>query len=146
MLLLPLEACAQPEISTQNINSQNLEKVAVVLPTTVFPPATARADQLSSPDQKAKNELPYTADSSKWIVAKSYTSDFTGSEEYRNHNIAAGSNGLNNWFWDFDENLVKFGKNVIKPGETFSINSILGEVTDYVDAVAWGPQGQRVSQ
>lgn len=137
-LLLPLEACTQPETSTQNINSQNQEKAAVVFSATAFAP---KADQLSSPAQKTETELPYTADSSKWIVAASYTSDFTGSERYRRNNIIAGANALNNEFWDFgqiDQKLVKFGKNVIKPGETFSINSVLGEVTNYEMGYAIG--------
>lgn len=87
----------------------------------------------------ANVESSYTKDSSKWEVEAGYTSDFTNSEEYRIHNIIAGANGLNNYFWNFDENLAKFGKNVVKPGESFSIDSILGQVTDYEMGWAIGP-------
>lgn len=113
--------------------------------TTLLPVNT---DQLSSLVQETvKTELPYTEDSSKWTVAASYTSDFTRSEPYREHNIIAASNGLNNYFWDFKEidgKLVKYGKNFIKPGETFSINSVLGKVDDYVIGYAIGDDLQPV--
>lgn len=86
-----------------------------------------------------ESEVPYTADTNKWKLTESYTSDFSGSEDYRTHNIIAGANGLNNYFWDFDGNLNKWGKNLVKPNESFSINSVLGEVTDYVTGWAIGP-------
>lgn len=112
------------------------------LATTAFAPASV--DRSPSPD------LPYTADSRKWKTAVSYTSDFTNSEPYRTHNIIAGANGLNNWFWDFDGskdkdgNLNKFGKNLIKPGENFSINSVLGKVDDYVIGYAIGADSKPI--
>ncbi len=92
----------------------------------------------------------YTADPNKWIAEKSYTSDFTRSEDYRVTNIIAGSNGINNWFWNFDGSrdkqgeLNKSGNNLIKPGQSFSIDSILGNVTDYVWGKAIGPNLESV--
>ncbi|HKC14353.1 MAG TPA: VanW family protein [Patescibacteria group bacterium] len=107
------------------------------LAATAFAPA--------KPDQSPSPDLPYTVDSSKWKLATSYTSDFTGSEDYRVHNIIAGANGLNNHFWYFDQKLNRFGKNVIKPGATFSINSILEQVDDYVTGWAIGPDLEHVA-
>lgn len=78
-----------------------------------------------------RNEFPYTAETDKWEVTATYTSDYTRSEPYRQNNIIIGSNALNNWFWDIDPNLNKVGKNLILPGETFSVSSVLGEVEDY---------------
>ncbi len=93
---------------------------------------------------------PEKAEYSKWAVAKGYTSDFTGSEDYRVTNIIAGANGLNNYFWNFDGtkdkdgNLNKIGRNLINPGESFSINSVLGKVEDYVDGWAIGPNQDHI--
>ena len=130
-LLLPLQASTQVEASTQNT-----DKISAI--------------QFSSSQELGKTELPYTVDSSKWAVESSYTSDFTGSEDYRVTNIIAGANGLNNWFWNFDGskdkdgNLNKVGNNFIKPGESFSIDSVLGSVTDYVTGYAIGPNLEQI--
>jgi len=155
-LISPLGAYTQPEVSVQNASGQNqsalpIEDVfqnledLVVLPTPFTP---SKVDQLPPAIETAKENIRIPSD---WVVVKSYTSDFTRSEDYRNHNIIAGSNGLNNWFWDFDGsldkdgNLNKVGKNVVNPGETFSINSILGKVTDYVEGKAIGPDLQPIT-
>lgn len=129
-LLSPLQSSTQTEAT-------------VILPTS--------SEQFSFPSQEiGATELLYTADTAKWTVEKSYTSDFTGSEEYRVHNIIAGANGLNNFFWNFDGtkdkdgNLNKVGTNFIKPGESFSIDSVLGGVTDYVDGYAIGPDQEHI--
>lgn len=91
---------------------------------------------LNKPKEKLSPEI--------MVPVHSYTSDFRGSEPYRIHNIRAGSNTLNNWFWEFDGSLNangelnKKGKNLILPGESFSLGEII-EKADYVKGLAQGP-------
>ena len=155
-LLSPFGNLTQPDASVQNLSLQDQnslpqdssnepkKELAVSLPTPFQP---SEISQIPTPKASDKEEISIPSD---WVVVKSYTSDFTGSEDYRITNIIAGANALNNWFWDFDGsldkdgNLNKVGKNVVKPRETFSINSILGGVEDYVWGKAIGPDLQPI--
>lgn len=107
----------------------------------LFLPPVFLSERRSPP----RPELPYTPETDRWKTIASYTSDFTNSEDYRKNNIIIGSNALNDWFWYFDANLNKYGKNQIMPGEIFSISSVLGEVTDFVDGKAIGPDLQPIT-